>query len=81
MVASSVSEQFPEDGRRHLHVTVPTVSSTALPSSGALVAAWTHYLLCNGGTLKTVCRSPQEVYRAQAKAYRALIVGVRGPGV
>ena len=48
------------------------------------VFLWQHRCtsaLCNGRTLKTVHRNPQEMGRAQAKAYRALAVGVRGPGV
>jgi hypothetical protein len=32
--------------------------------------------LCNGCALQAVCRNPQQVHRAQTKAYRALTVGI-----
>ena len=57
------------------------MSNTVLPSLDVLMAAYITISFCDGGALKTVRRNPQEVHRAQAKAYRALTVGVRGPGV
>ncbi len=66
---------------RHRSDILSHVSNTVLPSFHVLVAAYIHYLLCNGRAPKTVRCNPQEVHRAHAKAYRALTVGVRGPGV
>ena len=61
-----------------------SVSQCRARHSQIQIFLWQHVdigLLCNGRGLKTVRRNPQEVHRAQAKAYRALAVGVCDPRV